>query len=346
MDSLYIISAVCYTCLEFTVGNRRNFIMNYIVFDLEWNQSPGGKRWSNSRLPFEIIEIGAVKLNEKKEIVDSFQRLIKPQVYNWIHDSIHEVIHMNYKDLQNGTPFPQAVTEFLEWCGEEYIFFTWGNQDVMELQRNMKYYGKLSMIPGPVTYYDVQKLFAIRYEENHERRALEFAADKMGIAKKMEFHRALGDAYYTACVLQKIEDEYILPNSSLDVYQNPKSKREEIHVSYPTYDKFVSREFYSREKAMKDREVTSTKCPLCHNPAKRKIRWFMNNSKVYYSISLCQEHGFVMGKIRLRKTENNMYYAIKTLTNVSDEEAEEIRQKREAHRAKKRSRKAEETAKQ
>ena len=100
--------------------------MNYIVFDLEWNQSPGGKRWSNSRLPFEIIEIGAVKLNEKKEIVDSFQRLIKPQVYNWIHDSIHEVIHMNYKDLQNGTPFPQAVTEFLEWCGEEYIFFYLG----------------------------------------------------------------------------------------------------------------------------------------------------------------------------------------------------------------------------
>ena len=41
--------------------------MNYIVFDLEWNQSPGGKRWSNSQLPFEIIEIGAVKLNEKKE---------------------------------------------------------------------------------------------------------------------------------------------------------------------------------------------------------------------------------------------------------------------------------------
>ena len=99
-------------------------------------------------------------------------------------------------------------------------------------------------------------------------------------------------------------------------------------------------------KIMKDREVTSTRCPICHKPAKRKIRWFMNNSKVYYSISLCQEHGFVMGKIRLRKTENNMYYAIKTLTNVSDEEAEEIRQKREAHRAKKRSRKAEETAKQ
>lgn len=79
----------------------------------------------------------------------------------------------------------------------------------MELQRNMKYYGRLSRIKGPVTYYDVQKLFAIRYEENDERRALEFATDKMGVEKKMDFHRALGDAYYTACILQKIEDEYI-----------------------------------------------------------------------------------------------------------------------------------------
>ena len=105
--------------------------MNYIVFDLEWNQSPGGKKYSNSRLPFEIIEIGAVKMNEQREVVDVFQRLVKPQVYNWIHDSIHEVIHVDYKDLADGEPFQQAVREFLKWCGEEYVFCTWGNQDVI-----------------------------------------------------------------------------------------------------------------------------------------------------------------------------------------------------------------------
>lgn len=122
--------------------------MNYIVFDLEWNQSPGGKRYANRHLPFEIIEIGAVKMNEEKKITDTFHKLIKPQVYNWIHDSIHEVIHVDFKDLANGTPFPQAVKEFLEWCQEEWTFFTWGNQDVMELQRNMKYYGLLELLPG------------------------------------------------------------------------------------------------------------------------------------------------------------------------------------------------------
>ena len=92
---------------------------------------------------------------------------------------------------------------------------------------------------------------------------------------------------------------------------------------------------------MKDREVTSTRCPLCHNPAKRKIRWFMNNSKVYYSVSLCQEHGYVSGKIRIRRTEDNMYYVIKMLTNIISEEADEIRQKRDAYRAKKRIKKEE-----
>ena len=96
--------------------------MNYIVFDLEWNQNPDGRRHPDSRLPFEIIEIGAVKLNEKREIVDTFQCLIKPKVYHWIHDSIHEVIHVDYHELEKGIPFPRAIRRFLEWCGDAKNF--------------------------------------------------------------------------------------------------------------------------------------------------------------------------------------------------------------------------------
>lgn len=309
--------------------------MNYIVFDLEWNQCPDGKKHKNSKLPFEIIEIGAVMLNEKKEITDSFHRLIKPQVYNWIHNSIHEVIHVNYKELVNGTPFPQAVREFMEWCGENWRFCTWGNQDVTELERNMKYYGLLDLLPGPVTYYDVQKLFSIRYEDRKSRRSLEYAIDQLQIEKTHGFHRALEDAHYTAEVLRKIEDEYISVNSSLDVYQNPRIKKEEIYISYPLYDKYVSREFPSREKVMKDREVASTRCPKCKCAAKRKVRWFMNNSKVYYSLSVCAEHGYVVGKVRIRKTEEERYFAIKTLKSADNEEAEEIISKKESLRQRK-----------
>ena len=48
--------------------------MNYIVFDLEWNQCPGGKKGANKKIPFEIIEIGAVKLNNEKEVTDKIGR--------------------------------------------------------------------------------------------------------------------------------------------------------------------------------------------------------------------------------------------------------------------------------
>ena len=316
--------------------------MHYIVFDLEWNQSPTGKRGTNARLPFEIIEIGAVRLNEKKEVEDRFHRLIKPQVYHWIHENIHELIHVDYKDLDQGEPFADAVREFLRWCGQsspeesdpEWSFFTWGNQDVMELQRNMKFYGLLDLLPGPVFYYDVQKLFGIRFEDRKVRRSLEYAIDFLKLDKTMDFHRALEDAWYTAEVLMQIEDKYIFPNSSLDVYQNPKTKKEEIHVAYPTYDKFVSREFPNREKLMRDREVISTKCPVCHNPAKKKIRWFAHSAKNFYSLSACQEHGMIKGKIRIRKTEEERYYTVKTIRPISMEEAEEIRRKRDSLRLK------------
>ena len=48
--------------------------MNYIVIDLEFN----GRRHYNV-YPMEIIEIGAVKLNEQLEIIDTFQSYIRPK---------------------------------------------------------------------------------------------------------------------------------------------------------------------------------------------------------------------------------------------------------------------------
>ena len=38
--------------------------MNFIVLDLEWNQCPTGKSDTIGQLPFEIIEIGAIKLTK------------------------------------------------------------------------------------------------------------------------------------------------------------------------------------------------------------------------------------------------------------------------------------------
>ena len=61
--------------------------MSIIVLDLEWNQSNSDKKENRQpQVPvFEIIEIGAVKLNEKREIVERFSQLIRPQIYHTMH---------------------------------------------------------------------------------------------------------------------------------------------------------------------------------------------------------------------------------------------------------------------
>jgi len=302
--------------------------MNYIVFDLEWNQNPSGKKTRNDRLPFEIIEIGAVKVNSKKEITDHFHRLIKPQVYKWIHDSIHEVIHVDYKDLMKGVPFEQAVREFIDWCGEDWYFFTWGNQDVMELQRNMKYYHMDPLASAPIRFLDVQKLFSIRYEDRKLRRSLEFAIDFLHIEKDIPFHRAFSDAYYTARILAKIEPE-VRVNYSFDTYILPKTHEEEIHVLFPDYMKYISREFEDKQEALADHEVISTKCYLCHKNLRKKIRWFTPNGKHYYSVSECPVHGLMKSKVRIRRSEDDKIYVVKTSKFITSEESEQLVEKRE-----------------
>ncbi len=53
----------------------------FIVLDLEWNSSPGGKHSSNAAIPFEIIEIGAIKLDENLKELSRFRKIIRPVVY-------------------------------------------------------------------------------------------------------------------------------------------------------------------------------------------------------------------------------------------------------------------------
>ena len=150
---------------------------------------------------------------------------------------------------------------------------------LLEFQRNIRYHGLENPFPKPLFFYDIQKIFSIVYEDRKSRRTLEHAIDFLNLPKEDTFHSALDDACYTAAVLSHIDSEDILRNYSIDYFQAPQTRKEEIYVVFDTYSKFVSKEFTSRTEAMKDRKVTSTRCYLCNQSAKRKIRWWMSDRK-------------------------------------------------------------------
>ena len=233
------------------------------------------------------------------------------------------------KELEQGQAFYKAIREFLRWCGEDYRFCTWGNSDLLELQRNMKYYGVLQLLKGPIPFLDAQKLFSLDYEDGESRKSLEYAVDFLQIEKRKDFHRALADAWYTAQVFSMLHNDVADVFYSIDCYQNPQKKEEEIHVIYPGYEKYISREFPSKEDALMDKEITSSRCFLCGKNVRKKIRWFANGQKNYYCLAYCPRHGWMKGKIRMKKAENGNTFVVKTMKITDEAEAQMIREKKE-----------------
>ena len=300
---------------------------SYIVFDLEWNQGDAPYVSENGKeIIFEIVEIGAVKLNEKREKIDEFSRLIKPGIFMQMHKITGKLIHLSMEDLEKGDSFEKAAGDFLAWCGEEPKFCTWGPLDLTELQKNLDFYGFAPLSDRPIAFYDVQKLYSLSYDDGKSRRGLETAIDELKLSKDIPFHRALADAEYTARIFRLVSEKS-LERVSFDTFITPKTKKQEIRVVFDNYEKYISREFASKDDILENREIMSTKCYLCHKNIKRKVKWFTPNGKHYYAVASCDKHGYMKAKVRIKKAEDGNPYAVKTCRFISPEEVEEMKKK-------------------
>ena len=69
--------------------------MNYIVVDLEWNQAMSSKSSVFNKLPIhlrgEIIEIGAVKLNDDMSLGEEFTIDVKPVYFKRMHYKVKKL---------------------------------------------------------------------------------------------------------------------------------------------------------------------------------------------------------------------------------------------------------------
>ena len=299
---------------------------NYIVFDLEWNQGEAPVTMNGKTLSFEIVEIGAVKLNEKRVKIGEFTKLIKPKVHKQMHKITGKLIHLSMEDLENGADFCDAAKEFLEWCGEDPKFCSWGPLDLTEFQRNLDFFGMPLLSDRPLAFYDVQKLYSLAFDDGRTRKALSSAVEELGLNADDPFHRALGDAEYTAKFFQKF-GERVLDRISFDTYVTPKTKKQEIKIVFDTYEKYISREFDTKEDILENMEIMSTKCYICHKNIRRKIKWFTPNGKHYYAVACCDKHGFMKAKVRIKKAENGRLYVVKTCRFISPEDVETMKQR-------------------
>lgn len=302
--------------------------MDYIVFDLEWNQGRD-KKEEKKTLPFEIIEIGAVKLDDKRNVKDTFTRVICPIVYPKLYEITKRLIDLKEEELRDGVSFMEAGADFIEWCGDDFRFCTWGSADLTVLQQNLDYFGVRYKMDYPLYYYDVQQLYSEAFEEEHRVRNLEYAVGELKIPQGENFHRAISDARYTAQVFEKINPKLVKKYPALDLYCYPGSDEEPICVHYPEYRMTVSRTCSSREEVRGEKEMLHLYCCICGRRAKKLVPWFTENSgsaKVYRSAVVCRVHGYLKGRLVIKNPAPAEYFGIQTISLSTEAESIQLKQ--------------------
>ncbi|CAH0436102.1 exonuclease [Clostridium neonatale] len=198
--------------------------MNYIIYDLEFNQ-PLSKDNNISDLTFEIIQIGALKLNENLEVISTFNRLVKPTAYLEIHPYIENLTQISTDMVMSHAQFPHIYNEFIDFIGnDEFVMCVWGAGDIKELIKNINFH-KLKTLDNFKKYIDVQKLMS-KYIKTPKgtKIGLGSAVEFFNISVTKEFHDAFNDAYYTAEVFKKLYN----PEIKFSIYENKPSKRVDL----------------------------------------------------------------------------------------------------------------------
>lgn len=288
--------------------------MNYIVFDLEWNIAGRANKVdpaSAAAMPFEIIEIGAVKLDAEFRQIGRYSTYIRPKLYPVLSGHIAAVTKRLQQSLKYGLPFPDAAREFFKWCGEDYMFCTWTESDTPTLKMNLRFYGLDDQLARCL---DVQYVFDEQIEKADIQRSIEYALDYLRLHKSQPFHQAVSDAFYTGEILREIAA--ILRSEQPDCN----------FIDRYAFDPNLNRSYQMTlvglatiEAALNELQGQSLTCPACGLELQPRVEWTREGNKAEAAF-ICPVHGKVRGKSRFRIRGSELLQTSVTIRLDRDQE--------------------------
>ncbi|NLB91095.1 MAG: exonuclease domain-containing protein [Clostridiales bacterium] len=287
--------------------------MNYIVLDLEWNQPVSFEtkvyKTIGDRLMFELIQIGAVKLDEKQNIVDAISLPIKPTHYQIIHPRIRRLTQLNKQSLAFSPHFPEAIELFAKWCGNEYMLITWGIDDASVLQQNIDFFkwgGKLAPI------CDLQHYFSDVLTLGKERKGLKYAMELFDInqQEQLSFHNALNDAYYTAQVFQKLPHPKKIAQYQVKPKKLGKSRKK-------AFRQILTLPSMQNAKVLKQAKLEKPLCPYCEKETRLSGKYLPTGKDRYGGLALCKKHGELLVEVEIKHQEQKDQVLLK-LTRATE----------------------------
>ena len=255
--------------------------MEYVVFDLEFNQGFDktlNKTVSNERCPFEIIQIGAIKLDSHFNIIDTFNSYVKPQLYKSIHPFVGKMTGIKSEDVMDAPSFPQVYKEFKKFVStkKNTVLCVWGTGDLKELFRNITCYD-LPYKTLTKSYINIQH-YASRYFNNPAGKSigLQNAIQILNLDQDKSYHNALNDAYYTAQVFIRIYNPSIVPDVYMYTTVKPSSAKKNIKKQI-NYDKLFAEfaKILQRDLTKEDKKIIDLAYKM------GKTNQFLTESTIY-----------------------------------------------------------------
>ena len=299
--------------------------MNYVVVDLEWNQAMSSKSSVFNKLPIhlrgEIIEIGAVRLDEEMRPGEEFTIDVKPVYFRRMHYKVKKITGFDKERLAKGHSFPEALQIFRDWCGEDVTFLTWGCDDQGIMEQNIIIHDlDWDWIAG---WVNLQMIYNLQTGGDKNQKSLASAMEHFEIEQTRVAHDALGDAYNTALVcthLDMKEGLRLYPEAGKILAARMPNYKPAAETTGPAPLTHESLDGYdSKTAAFADPRLADLVCPVCGSPMS-SVRWVNQGDHRYMNLFRCEEHGSYLARVRFRKDADMGTWAANRLLYEADEE--------------------------
>ncbi len=303
--------------------------MDYIVLDMEWNQpwpgSPSARKVLPVQIRGEIIQMGAVRVSEDQRVCDEFQVMVRPKFYRSLNRRVSKLTGIKESRLKaEGIPFAEAIEQLRAWCGEDFVFLTWGFDDITILRENLQLHG---LEYGWVErWYNAQMIFNAQTDGSTSQKALKTAMEIFEIEPSRPAHDALGDAYHTALICARLD----LQKGMEQYKQALRSHDNGFHgAELPgCICRKVFYDYADKRAALAAMSGPENLCPICDRQM-LSSRWFAQPGRRYMDQATCPEHGKFLIRIRLSDQEDGLTRVSRLTYEATSEAAEAYRQRME-----------------
>ncbi len=177
--------------------------MSIVFLDLEWNNAYSKH---HSKFVNEIIEIGAVKLDDNYNEIDRIDIIIRSQITNKLGGRFKNLTNITNEEMREGMPFSEAFKKFLSWCGIDFLTVTWSNSDIYTIIENFNLFYNKYPTNCFENYLDLQRFYqSVLPSKDGNQISLKAAAEALGIPlDNVSLHRASDDSAITAEIFKRI----------------------------------------------------------------------------------------------------------------------------------------------